>query len=83
MSKLDEFIEDAVHRIGSPCRTCLHPRRKEVERDSREFNERRKAGLRVSWDVFCKKHLAKEYDYLHEGRSLLRHLEQCVDLEVH
>jgi hypothetical protein len=83
VTRFDEFLRRAERRTGSPCRTCPHPKRAQVEADAKRLLAERKKGSRISWDYFAKHHLAAEYDYDLDGRSLVRHLEKCLGLEVH
>lgn len=85
MNAVDKFLaRKDIPKSGCPCRTCQLPNRKAVEADAQVFNERRKAGAtRISWPVFVNMHMRPEHDYQLNFRSLTRHLEKCLGIEVH
>lgn len=64
---------------GHPCTTCRHPRSKEIEKACVAFDKERAARrTRMPWSVLVRDYLRTEFDFQHDTRSLMRHMEKCL-----
>lgn len=65
------------------CYTCRHEDVKQIEADSRKFVDARNRGaVTISWEQFVRRHLRPTYNYRHDRRTLMSHLESCCGWEI-
>lgn len=72
--------DPAAWKSGPKCKTCSHPKAKEIDEEFRVFAQAKKDGHEMPWSTFIRERLQEVYGLRGSRTAIMGHVHECLEI---